>query len=53
MVENSTIKVEKKEMKDEEFFHQKPDLKIILLGDTAVGKSKYVNYSFFYILLYY
>lgn len=29
-----------KEVKDEEFYHQKSDLKIILIGDTAVGKSK-------------
>ena len=28
------------EMKDDEFFKQKSDLKIILIGDSAVGKSK-------------
>lgn len=28
------------EMSDEEFFKQKSDLKLILLGDSAVGKSK-------------
>jgi GTPase SAR1 family protein len=28
------------EMDDETFFNQKSDLKIILLGDSAVGKSK-------------
>lgn len=33
-------KKEVKEVKDEEFYHQKSDLKIILIGDTAVGKSK-------------
>lgn len=32
--------VEKMEMNDDGFFKQKNDLKIILLGDTAVGKSK-------------
>jgi len=32
--------VEKLEMNDDSFFKQKHDLKIILLGDTAVGKSK-------------
>jgi hypothetical protein len=31
-----------KELNDEEFFKQKSDMKIILLGDSAVGKSKYV-----------
>jgi hypothetical protein len=29
-----------KEQDDETFFNQKSDLKIILLGDSAVGKSK-------------
>ena len=29
-----------KELNDEEFFKQKSDLKLILLGDSAVGKSK-------------
>lgn len=28
------------EMDDEKFFSQKSDLKLILLGDSAVGKSK-------------
>jgi GTPase SAR1 family protein len=28
------------EVDDETFFNQKSDLKIILLGDSAVGKSK-------------
>jgi len=28
------------EMNDENFFKQKSDLKLILLGDSAVGKSK-------------
>ncbi len=28
------------EMDDENFFKQKSDLKLILLGDSAVGKSK-------------
>ena len=40
---NSTQKKVKKaaiEMKDDEFFKQKSDLKIILIGDSAVGKSK-------------
>ncbi len=32
--------VDKKEINDDEFFKQKYDIKIILLGDTAVGKSK-------------
>lgn len=32
--------VEKMEVNDESFFKQKNDIKIILLGDTAVGKSK-------------
>jgi len=33
--------VERREVDDETFFKkQKNDLKIILLGDTAVGKSK-------------
>ena len=29
-----------KELSDDEFFKQKSDLKLILLGDSAVGKSK-------------
>jgi hypothetical protein len=29
-----------REVDDETFFNQKSDLKIILLGDSAVGKSK-------------
>ena len=33
-------KPKRKEVKDDEFYHQKSDLKIILIGDTAVGKSK-------------
>jgi GTPase SAR1 family protein len=33
-------KISSTEMKDEEFFKQKADLKIILIGDSAVGKSK-------------
>lgn len=33
-------KISSTEMKDEEFFRQKSDLKIILIGDSAVGKSK-------------
>jgi hypothetical protein len=28
------------EMDDDNFFKQKSDLKLILLGDSAVGKSK-------------
>ena len=32
--------VTKIEQNDDVFFKQKSDLKIILLGDTAVGKSK-------------
>mmetsp|Transcript_29355 Transcript_29355/g.30466 ORF Transcript_29355/g.30466 Transcript_29355/m.30466 type:complete len:208 (+) Transcript_29355:3-626(+) len=32
--------VEKMEMNDDNFFKQKHDLKIVLCGDTAVGKSK-------------
>lgn len=32
--------VQKSEQNDDSFFKQKNDLKIILLGDTAVGKSK-------------
>jgi hypothetical protein len=32
--------VDSKELDDETFFSQKSDLKIILLGDSAVGKSK-------------
>jgi hypothetical protein len=28
------------EVEDEAFFNQKSDLKLILLGDSAVGKSK-------------
>jgi GTPase SAR1 family protein len=33
-------KISSTEMKDDEFFKQKADLKIILIGDSAVGKSK-------------
>ncbi len=32
--------VEKLEINDDSIFSLKKDLKIILLGDTAVGKSK-------------
>jgi GTPase SAR1 family protein len=31
---------QRRELNDEEFFKQKSDLKLILLGDSAVGKSK-------------
>jgi len=31
---------QRRELNDEEFFKQKSDIKIILLGDSAVGKSK-------------
>jgi hypothetical protein len=34
---NNKIKME---MDDESFFRQRSDLKIILVGDSAVGKSK-------------
>ena len=33
-------KISSTELKDDEFFKQKSDLKIILIGDSAVGKSK-------------
>ena len=33
-------KISSIELKDDEFFKQKSDLKIILIGDSAVGKSK-------------
>ena len=33
-------KISSTEMKDDEFFKQKADLKLILIGDSAVGKSK-------------
>ena len=33
-------KISSKELKDDEFFKQKADLKLILIGDSAVGKSK-------------
>ena len=33
-------KISSTEMKDDDFFKQKADLKIILIGDSAVGKSK-------------
>ena len=33
-------KLSSTEMKDDEFFKQKADIKIILIGDSAVGKSK-------------
>jgi GTPase SAR1 family protein len=33
-------KISSTEMKDDEFIKQKADLKIILIGDSAVGKSK-------------
>ena len=39
-MDSSEGKREIKEVQDEEFYHQKSDLKIILIGDTAVGKSK-------------
>jgi len=32
---------QRKVLNDDEFFSQKSDLKLILLGDSAVGKSKY------------
>lgn len=31
---------QRRELNDEEFFKQKSDIKLILLGDSAVGKSK-------------
>ena len=31
---------QRRELNDDEFFKQKSDLKLILLGDSAVGKSK-------------
>jgi hypothetical protein len=33
-------KISTTELKDDDFFKQKADLKIILIGDSAVGKSK-------------
>ena len=33
-------KISSTEMDDDHFFKQKADLKIILIGDSAVGKSK-------------
>jgi hypothetical protein len=33
-------KISTKELKDDDFFKEKADLKIILIGDSAVGKSK-------------
>ena len=33
-------KISTKELKDDDFFKQKADLKIILIGDSAVGKTK-------------
>jgi len=33
-------KISSTELKDDEFFKQKADLKLILIGDSAVGKSK-------------
>ena len=33
-------KISSTELKDDDFFKQKADLKIILIGDSAVGKSK-------------
>ena len=33
-------KISTKELKDVDFFNEKADLKIILIGDSAVGKSK-------------
>ena len=36
-------KISSTELKDDDFFKQKADLKIILIGDSAVGKSKYVK----------
>ena len=33
-------KISSTEMKDDDFFKEKADLKIILIGDSAVGKSK-------------
>ena len=35
------MKKNQTEIEDEDFFNQKSDLKIILVGDSAVGKSKY------------
>jgi len=32
--------MQRRELNDEEFFKQKSDIKLILLGDSAVGKSK-------------
>jgi hypothetical protein len=33
-------KISTTELKDDDFFRQKADLKLILIGDSAVGKSK-------------
>ena len=33
-------KISSTELKDDDFLKQKADLKIILIGDSAVGKSK-------------
>ena len=33
-------KISTKELKYDDFFKQKADLKIILIGDSAVGKTK-------------
>ena len=33
-------KISTKELKDDDFFKVKADLKIILIGESAVGKSK-------------
>ena len=33
-------KISTKELKDDDFFKEKADLKIIFIGDSAVGKSK-------------
>jgi GTPase SAR1 family protein len=38
--EHKGKKISSTEMKDDEFFKQKADIKIILIGDSAVGKSK-------------
>jgi hypothetical protein len=33
--------VDRKELDDDVFYQQKSDLKLIIVGDSAVGKSKY------------
>ena len=43
-------KISTKELKDDDFFKEKADLKIILIGDSAVGKtnilSRYIKDDF-------